>query len=575
MTGTVPETKDRPVFDEPTLAKLLEAAYVLQEHNRELQGVSRRVARSNSPAEREQPIAAGAAEAARGLKGDYAPILEQILETQHRIQASHLGLDDTLPLVAERVMEVARATGAAIGILDGGNVRYKAVFGRMTPVADAEIPGEKALCAACLRGQVIRCEDVDLEFLLDAEECQRRGIQSMIAVPVYQIGGIAGGLEVYYDGKRGFTEHDVHTCQLMAGLVTEALARGDKVTSKKSLASERSIMLEALEELKPELAALFDSSVVQTSGLKTTNAATAAPAPAFLCQKCGHELLPKEQFCGQCGSQRAGSDEPARHGDVASLWHTQEALKKNVTKAPANSSSAAEQSTDLDGGQPDFFEQEIPEQFAVPGLRIREAIFSTESSESAESAQLEAGAKAILAMPPETDNHADAGSADGTPTKSQPVADWSSAAAARTFLEQVAGQRPGAWTRFWNERRGDVYLAIAVILVACAIRWGIWSNHLVSATSGQSAVTAAHGSPAPQDDLSLFDRMLVKLGLAEAPEPLESKGNPEIQVWVDLKTALYYCPGTDLYGKTPKGRFTTQRDAQLDQFEPAYRKVCN
>jgi hypothetical protein len=69
--------------------------------------------------------------------------------------------------------------------------------------------------------------------------------------------------------------------------------------------------------------------------------------------------------------------------------------------------------------------------------------------------------------------------------------------------------------------------------------------------------------------------MLISLGVAEAPEPPESKGNPEIQVWVDLPTALYYCPGTDLYGKTPKGKFTTQRDAQLDQFEPASRKACN
>ena len=33
----VSEEKDKPVLDEQTLAKLLEAAYVLQEHNRELQ----------------------------------------------------------------------------------------------------------------------------------------------------------------------------------------------------------------------------------------------------------------------------------------------------------------------------------------------------------------------------------------------------------------------------------------------------------------------------------------------------------------------------------------------------------
>jgi hypothetical protein len=75
--------------------------------------------------------------------------------------------------------------------------------------------------------------------------------------------------------------------------------------------------------------------------------------------------------------------------------------------------------------------------------------------------------------------------------------------------------------------------------------------------------------------LSFFDRVLIQFGLAEAPDPMPDKGSPGVQVWVDLHTALYYCPGADLYGKTPKGKFTTQREAQLDQFEPASRKPCD
>ena len=153
-------------------------------------------------------------------------------------------------------------------------------------------------------------------------------------------------------------------------------------------------------------------------------------------------------------------------------------------------------------------------------------------------------------------------------------ADWSSAASAREFLEQLAsGKRPGGLVRFWNTRRGDIYLAVAVILVACVIRWGIWSNHSVSATATPNAA-ASQPKSSPDAGLSLFDRMLIQLGLAEPPQATEDKGNPSLQVWVDLHTALYYCPGADLYGKTAKGKVTSQRDAQLDQFQPAYRKAC-
>jgi hypothetical protein len=153
---------------------------------------------------------------------------------------------------------------------------------------------------------------------------------------------------------------------------------------------------------------------------------------------------------------------------------------------------------------------------------------------------------------------------------------WNSASTALDFLQRMSvAKDPGVWTQFWNTRRGDIYLAIAVVFVLGVIRWAIWSNHPVSATASPAAAATAHRKPAPDADLSFFDRTLIKLGLADAPEPPEYKGNPRTQVWVDLHTALYYCPGADLYGKTPKGRFSSQRDAQLDSFEPAYRKACD
>jgi hypothetical protein len=157
---------------------------------------------------------------------------------------------------------------------------------------------------------------------------------------------------------------------------------------------------------------------------------------------------------------------------------------------------------------------------------------------------------------------------------------WSSAAKARDFLESLSGARsPSPLGRFWRSRRGDFYLAIAVILMVVVIRWGIWSNHSVGATGSGTAVSAnanRHKRPAPDADLSMFDKLLIGLGLAEAPdEAPEYKGNPDTQVWVDLHTALYYCPGSDLYGKTPKGKVSSQRQAQLDQFEPANRKACD
>ena len=55
----------------------------------------------------------------------------------------------------------------------------------------------------------------------------------------------------------------------------------------------------------------------------------------------------------------------------------------------------------------------------------------------------------------------------------------------------------------------------------------------------------------------------------------KSAGDPSLKVWADLKTGLYYCPGEDMYGRTRKGRFLSQRDAELEHFQAASRTACD
>ena len=131
--------------------------------------------------------------------------------------------------------------------------------------------------------------------------------------------------------------------------------------------------------------------------------------------------------------------------------------------------------------------------------------------------------------------------------------------------------------RIWEERRGDISLALATVVVLVAFVWGFWP---VSSDRGAPPATAAQVShpkrrPKPKPpQLSFLDRTLVSLGIAEPPPTPEYTGNPQTKVWVDLNTALYYCQGAEFYGKTPKGKFATQQDALQDQFEPAGRKPC-
>ena len=584
---TVSDEKHKPVPDEQTLGKLLEAAYVIQEHNREMQrlelrpGVKREQAKAGDKSYPVQNPSPKAKSPEPAPLPDNASTLAKIVQTQHQIQFRRLEFQTALKLIAERVCEMTNASGAAIAIIDGKNAHYRAVFGRSTPVSGKIIALEKAMFAPCLNtGQVFRCGDANAEFLLDVDECKRRGIQSLIAVPVFHDGGVVGGLELYYASPNAFNEQNVHTCQLMAGLVAEALVREEEAAWKKSLASERAAMLEALEKLQPNLAALVEKPVTKNPS-PPEKVSPSAPVHSYC--KCGNQMMAEEQFCGQCGTPRAGDYETSdMQSKVASLWQMQES-QKNETGSETAKTAFQRTGKKFDAHRLDSSlahspGEQIPGPFTSSDLELpgeadepveRPAPIASQEIAGVEDEDLPIEADELSAESP------DRSEALAKPHLTRP-ADWSSAASARAFLERfVSSKRTGRLLQLWNAHRGDIYLGIAVILVACVIRWGLWSSHPVKATATPAAATATHRKPAPEPGLSFFDRVLIQLGLAEAPEPPEDKGNPGVQVWVDLRTALYYCPGTDLYGKTTQGKFTTQREAQLDQFEPAYRKACN
>jgi putative methionine-R-sulfoxide reductase with GAF domain len=587
----VADQKEKPILDEQTLQRLLEAAFVLQQRRDGFEDQES----ETDPLRVQELVAHSPREKQTGddlrSPDDYTLTLAQIVETQRQIQTRHLEFESAMALVAESIVKITNASGAAIAILDGKKVRYRAVSGACALQLDSEVAVDKAICSACLRsGQVVRSTDVNSEFLVDGEECRRRGIQSLIAVPVYHDGSATGALELYFGKTLAFTAQDVHTCQLMAGLVTEIFARDSELTWKKSLAAERANMLDALEKLKPNLTTLSEQESAKASKPGGASVRTRAEIrEASVCRKCGHELMGGEQFCGKCGLARRSATNPASpQSRLAALRQMPPATKAT---SPNGNSVPGEDSATLHGQNQETDSR--PAGFPKP--RSGEEVGTTGSD--AKTAIVPSAAVTLPVFPVFRDSDADSIEADSEESqsarlelqvppgetalaKSREDISWNSAAKAREALEALAASRtPGAMGLFWNSRRGDIYLAVAVILIGVVIRWGIWSNTSVGATAGGSASAIPGAShrrkPAPDADLSMFDKLLVSLGLAEAPEPPEYKGNPDTRVWVDLRTALYYCPGSDLYGKTDKGKLTSQRSAQLDQFEPAYRKACD
>ncbi len=571
----VTDDKNKPRLDEQTFAKLLEAAYVMQEHNREIRRgeASAKLRNGKIPEDDHSPPSSG-----------YAKILADIVEAQHEIQLGNLECDRAMAMVAEKIARITSASGAAIGMVEGNTMRYRAGAGAAALPLGTEVSLEGAISAISVRtGQVLRTPNVETETQFDPSLCRPRQILSLIAVPIYHDGSIVGALELYFGRLQGFGEQDIQTCQLMAGLVSEAIGRGAEWELKKSVAAERSAMLTAIEKLKPNLSALADDQTpqiaVKNNLVEPTVVETGAEEPSVVetkgvenssCWKCGEALVEEEQFCGKCGASRAGANlQSSIQSKLASAMrmhsvHEHSSASESETPPQTAAAFAAEAEDRL----AQLLSSSALQEDAPPPEPSNGAGANKGAIELASSTALHRG-----------DDDPDVDSVSTIESKPQDVT-WSSAAKARNFLDALTEPRSlSSFGRLWRARRGDFYLAVAVILMFFVIRWGMLSSNSVGATGKGTAISAAanrHKPPNPNADLSLFDKLLIGLGLADPPDaPVEYKGNPNTQVWIDPHTALYYCPDSDLYGKTTKGRFASQRDAQMDQFEPASRKACD
>jgi GAF domain-containing protein len=570
----LPKTIDgKPVLDEATFQKLLAAAYVLQQH---------------------QERTRAAEEAARATQDpdpDYAHTLAEIVETQHQILMRRLDLDGAAGYVVEQAQRITSASGAAIGLIDRNHLVYRAVSGLAASDMGSALPKERAMSAAVLaQGTVLRCPNVRLESQIDQALVSHAGIMSFVAVPIFHDDQVSGVMELTFARVNGFTEYDVHTCQMMAGLVTEALARTEDERWKRDLAAERDSMLQALEKLKPQLDRLAkDAEFLSSSAvpdllrggtpaprIETPSARPAIPRnePAAEtrrssalaeteCHKCGNHLGVQEVYCGSCGTLR--SERPAND------------LRARAENA--NDRQAVFDTVSEDSSRP------LSERMAKHAIDLPPEVMALMNDEPRNEPSPDIADELLKLLPAEDWE----GQAALKPAAPAPTGyPWTSAAHARAWLNSMSDPKAGfQFADFMRRHRGDVSLVAAILLVLVAIFWSRTdhvtpqANSVVTTNANPSTpvttTRTADADPDPEAQLSFWDRTLITLGLADAPviparQP--ATGNPEISVWLDLHTALYYCPGTELYGKTPKGRFAPQREAQSERFEPASGKVC-
>ena len=158
-----------------------------------------------------------------------------IISTQRDIATATLDMDAVLSLIAARTQELTHASGAVVELAEGDEMVYTAASGRAAPYVGLRTPLASSLSGECVRsGQILRCDDAERDTRVDLSECRRVGARSMIVVPLLYRQQVAGVLQVLSPELYAFGPVDVHTLQLMAGLIGAAMSHTAEFEAKQA-----------------------------------------------------------------------------------------------------------------------------------------------------------------------------------------------------------------------------------------------------------------------------------------------------------------------------------------------------
>jgi len=146
-------------------------------------------------------------------------------------------LPDSLPQlqpamgwVVERAWTLTKAEGAALALKRQGKLICHAQAGSAAPDLGTEVDLGRGISGLCARtGTAWRCDDADSDPYVDQSRCRELGSASVLAAPLTHLNSVLGVLEVFSPDKNAFSDHDVATAQLLAGLMMVAITRNGQL----------------------------------------------------------------------------------------------------------------------------------------------------------------------------------------------------------------------------------------------------------------------------------------------------------------------------------------------------------
>ena len=137
--------------------------------------------------------------------------LQSVIELQNAIAAAGLNADEVMGLVVERAASLTGATSAAVVLVEGDELAYRAVSRPSTLALGARLPRQGSAAGRCIAERApVKLDDA---------------ARSLLAVPLLYGESAVGVLEVTSIRPGAFGDQDTETLRLLAQVIAIALHR--------------------------------------------------------------------------------------------------------------------------------------------------------------------------------------------------------------------------------------------------------------------------------------------------------------------------------------------------------------
>ncbi|HXW59567.1 MAG TPA: sensor domain-containing diguanylate cyclase [Solirubrobacteraceae bacterium] len=148
-----------------------------------------------------------------------------VIETQNEIAATALDLDAVMAIVVRRAQEIVDATAGVVELLEGEEMVYHVASGTASAHVGLRLRADASFSGLCVsRNEILYCEDTGDGDRVDRDACRRAGAVSMVCVPLRHDAHTVGVLKVYDPCPRAFDAADLHTLELLSGVIAAHMA---------------------------------------------------------------------------------------------------------------------------------------------------------------------------------------------------------------------------------------------------------------------------------------------------------------------------------------------------------------